>query len=125
MATRRLKLAQKGLINPILIKKKENLLYLTGRSFMHGYLLVKPMNTDKKRMNTDIKFLGDGLEKMEGMKSDFLKNVGKYVSPRETLEVFSDFTYGEVKYIKSKFSAKGGSASGGKNPKLKLKVVIK
>ena len=99
--------------NPILIKKKENLLYLLGRSFMHGYLLVKPINTDRKRINTDVVFLGDGLEKVEGIKSDFLKNVGKYIGRGQTLEVFADFNYGEVKYIKFK------------NPKLKVKVVIK
>ena len=58
-------------------------------------------------------FLGDGLERIEGLKSDFLKNVGTYIKPKETLEVFGEFTYAEVKYIKFK------------NPKLKVKVVIK
>jgi Xaa-Pro aminopeptidase len=99
----RIKKLQASLERPILIKKKENLLYLTGRSFITGYLLVKPMNTDRgRRINTDVVFLGDGLERIDGVKSDFLKNVGKYIKPRQALEVFGEFTYAEVKYIRSK-----------------------
>ncbi len=109
---RLIKLAE-ALRNPLLIKKKENLLYLTGRSFLAGYLLVKPTAADRKRTKTDVVFLGDGLEKIEGVHSDFFKNVGMYVPKNQTLEVFGEFTYAEVKYIKHK------------NPKLKLKVVIK
>ena len=103
MHSQRLKKLQASLKDPILIKKKENLLYLLGRSFMHGYLLVKPVirtNTDRERTKTEVVFLGDGLEKVEGIKTDFLKNVGKYIGKRETLEAFSEFTYGEIKYIK-------------------------
>lgn len=103
MEQKRLKKLQTSLERPILIKKKENLLYLTGRSFITGYLLVKPMNTDRgRRINTDVVFLGDGLERIDGVKSDFLKNVGKYIKPRQALEVFGEFTYAEVKYIRSK-----------------------
>ena len=123
----RIRKLQKSLINPILIKKKENLLYLTGRSFMHGYLLVKPLPASpyakgrgtavapsfSKEGAGGVIFLGDGLERIDGIKSDFLKNVGKYISRKETLEVFGEFTYAEVKYIKFK------------NPRLKLKVTIK
>jgi len=139
----RIKKLQLSLQNPILVKKKENLLYLTGRSFMQGYLLVKPLPAsplEKGRRTADasqnrglpaealakagaplfskegvggVIFLGDGLEKIEGVHSDFLKNVGKYIKPKETLEVFGEFTYAEVKYIKHK------------NPKLKLRVVVK
>ena len=79
---------------------------------MHGYLLVKPINTDRKRINpsttegtgrsTDVVFLGDGLEKIDGVHSDILKNVGMYIGKKEILEVFSEFTYGEVAYIKKK-----------------------
>ncbi len=109
----RLKNLQAQIKSPVLIKKKENLIYLTGRSFLNGYLLVKPINTDKKQMNTDVVFLGDGLEKIDGVRSDFLKNVGKYISKKEILEVFGEFTYAEVKYIKFK------------NPGLKIKISIK
>jgi Xaa-Pro aminopeptidase len=84
---------------------------------MHGYLLVKPSPRPsprgRGRTAADVVFLGDGLEKVEGVKTDFLKNVGKYISHKETLEVFSEFTYAEVYYIKKK------------NPKLKVKVTLK
>jgi Xaa-Pro aminopeptidase len=116
MNTDRIQKLQFTLKNPILIKKKENLLYLLGRSFMHGYLLIKPQtrtNTYRKHINTDVVFFGDGLEKVEGVKTDFLKNVGKYIGTSETLEVFSEFTYGEVKYIRAK------------NPKIKIRIKIK
>ena len=56
MFSARLKKLQASLGHPLLIKKKENLLYLTGRSFLNGYLLVKPkrINTDQgRRINTD------------------------------------------------------------------------
>jgi len=114
MESLRLEALAKSLKHPLLIKKKENLLYLMGQGFMHGYLLIKPMNTNGgKRINTDVVFLGDGLERIDGVKSDFLKNVGKYVGKKETLEVFGDFTYAEVKYIRSK------------NPDLRLKITVK
>src|SRR5581483_2953918 len=105
MDKNRLSRLQRSIKNPILIKKKENLRYLLGRSFLNAYLLVK---------KNDVVFLGDGLEKVEGIKKvDFLKNVGKYIGRKETLEIFSEFTFGEAKYIKVK------------NPKLKLKISIK
>ncbi len=117
MNLKRVKYLQSVLNNPILIKKKENLLYLLERSFLHGYLLVKPRkhaeSKAEKRGRKSVVFLGDGLERIEGLHSDFLKNVGKYIRRSETLEVFGEFTYAEVKYIKFK------------NPKLRLKVTIK
>ncbi len=113
MHHQRLKKLQSSISNPILIKKKENLFYLTGRSFMHGYLLIKPTYTDRKQRNTDVVFLGDGLEKVDGVKSDFLKNVGSYIGQKEILDIFGEMTYAEVAYIKKK------------NPKLKIKVNIK
>ena len=76
----RLAKLQSTIAEPILIKKKENLLYLTGRCFMHGYLLVKPINAERGgRRNKDVVFLGDGLEKIDGIHSDFLKNVGMFI----------------------------------------------
>lgn len=105
MNTSRIQKLQKSITQPILIKKKESLLYLLGRSFEYGYLLVRP---GKKKPV----FLGDGLEKIEGIHSDILKNVGKYIEAKEKLEVFGEFTYAEVKYIKRK------------NSKLKLVVTI-
>jgi Xaa-Pro aminopeptidase len=112
MFLKRVKELQNSLELPILIKKKENLLYLTGRSFMHGYLLVKPITPHPSTPTPGVVFLGDGLEKIEGVKLDFLKNVGKYIGKKETLEVFGEFTYAEVKYIRSK------------NKDLRLKITV-
>lgn len=104
MESLRIKRLQKSLTSPILIKKKENLYYLLGRFFEFGYVLVKPKGK--------IVFLGDGLEKIEGVHCDVLKHVGKYIEAKEKLEVFGEFTYAEVKYIKRK------------NPKLKVVVTV-
>src|SRR3989344_3089218 len=104
----RIKILQKGLKNPILIKKKENLLYLTGHSFDYRaeeYLLVK---------KNDVVGFGSGLEKITWAKrADRFKNIGKYIPRSQTLELFGEFTYGEVAYIKFK------------NPGLKIKVNVK
>jgi len=102
---------QTNIEKPILIKKKENLFYLLGRAFEYGYLLLKPFS-NKQTQKHSIVFLGDGLEKIEGIHSDILKNVGMYIEPKEQLEVFGEFTYAEVKYIKRK------------NPKLKVVVTV-
>lgn len=101
----RLKKLQAALRRPILIKKPENLAYLLGRKFLNAYLLIK---------KNQVVFLGDGLEKVVGIRhTDLLKNVGKYIKPRETLELFGEFTYNETAYIKLK------------NPKLKFRVSVK
>ena len=92
----RLQKLQQQIKHPVLIKKKENLLYLTGSSFSQaeGLLLVT-----KK----DVVFFGSGLEKIEGVKKiDRLKNIGKYISGTRQLDIGYDFTYGEGEYIKLK-----------------------
>jgi Xaa-Pro aminopeptidase len=103
----RLKILQSGIKNPILIKKKENLFYLTGRSFDYRaeeYLLVKPMTADKKRNITDgIIGFGSGLENMDWIKkSDRLKNIGQYVKGYKELGIEWGFSYGEGEYLKFK-----------------------
>jgi Xaa-Pro aminopeptidase len=92
----RIKKLQGSIKSPILIKKKENLLYLTGCSFDYRsqeYLLVKK--------NAVVGF-GSGLEKMDWAKrTDELKNIGKYVKGKR-LDVEYVFTFGEAKYLKFK-----------------------
>jgi Xaa-Pro aminopeptidase len=93
----RIKKLQGDLEHPILIKKKENLLYLTGRSFMRGYLLVSPRKSAV--------FFGDGLEHPpagKGIKSDRLKNLALYLTKAHRLQLEDEFTFAEFKYIKSK-----------------------
>ena len=105
MNKERVKKLQSQLRHPILIKKPENLQYLLGRTFMHGYLLVK---------KTGVVFFGDGLEKIEGVATtDLFKHVGKYLGSKEVLELFGEFTYNETEYIKFK------------NPKLRFRVLVK
>jgi Xaa-Pro aminopeptidase len=117
MSNLRLKKLQASLENPILIKKKENLFYLTGRSFDYRaeeYLLVKPINTEKKRKNTDLVVgFGSGLESIDWVKkSDRLKNIGTYLKGSKQLSIEWGFSYGEGEYLKFKI----------KNSKLKIKV---
>ncbi len=89
----RIKILQRNLQTPLLIKKKENLLYLTGRSFMQGYLLVKKHG---------VIFFGDGLEKIDGFKTNRLKNIGLYLGKAQSLQLEEEFTFAEYKYLKSK-----------------------
>ncbi|MBI5529975.1 MAG: M24 family metallopeptidase [Candidatus Doudnabacteria bacterium] len=113
MNTSRLKILQAKIQNPILIKKKENLFYLTGRSFdirAEEYLLVSPRrkNADKGRTNTDVVGFGSGLEAMHWIKnSDSLKNIGKYLKKQKRLDLEWGFNYGEGEYIKSKLKDLG------------------
>ncbi len=127
MSFKRLRKLQAQIKNPILIKKKENLFYLTGRSFMSGYLLIKPSSalrasSPKGRRGHAVVFFGDGLELAPGMKSDRLKNIPLYLGKAPNLELEDEFTFKEYEYIKQKISAKGGSAFGGKDPGLKIKI---
>jgi Xaa-Pro aminopeptidase len=101
MNFRRIKSLQSEIKNPILVKKKENLYYLTGRSFDYRaeeYLLVKK--------NVVIAF-GSGLEKIDwAKKADRLKNIGKYLGRAKKLDIEWGFTFGEAEYIKLKVKSK-------------------
>lgn len=96
MHTSRIKKLQGLLTSPILIKKKENLFYLTGRSFdirAEEYLLV----TKKHVVG-----FGSGLEAINWIeKSDQLKNLGKYLQGKN-LDIEYGFTYGEGSYLRAK-----------------------
>ncbi|MCX6797104.1 MAG: M24 family metallopeptidase, partial [Candidatus Doudnabacteria bacterium] len=98
----RIKKLQIFLEHPLLIKKKENLLYLTGRSFMHGYLLVLPLNPKRLALRSSVVFFGDGLEKPPGVHSDILKNVGMYLGRHHVLQLEDQFTFAEYKYLRTK-----------------------
>jgi len=136
MEQRRLKKLQVSLQRPLLIKKKENLLYLTGRSFLAGYLLVKPVKYPhltspyskgrnktvpplKLRGGQGVIFLGDGLEKMEGIHFDFLRNVGMYLGKAKVLQIEDEFTFKEYNYIRTKCSGTPRRAATRKRVKIK------
>ncbi len=102
MASKRIAELQSKIINPILIKKKENLFYLTGRSFNNHaeeFLLITKNN---------LVGFGGGLEKITWVKKvDRLKNIGKYLGNFKKLDIEYGFTYGEGEYIKYKIKALG------------------
>jgi|GEM_PF-808282 len=102
MISSRVKKLQSSLEHPLLIKKKENLLYLTGRLFMHGYLLVNPIHPLRSTLYPNVIFFGDGLEKIEGVKIDRLKNLPLYLGKAKALDLEEEFTFAEYNYIRQK-----------------------
>ncbi|PIR95995.1 MAG: hypothetical protein COT92_03505 [Candidatus Doudnabacteria bacterium CG10_big_fil_rev_8_21_14_0_10_42_18] len=94
MKLNRIKQLQKSISQPLLIKKSENLFYLTGQWFMQGFLLVK---------KNDVIFFGDGLEKVEDIKkTDRLKYIGKYLGRSKKVVPEDIFTFAEVHYLRAK-----------------------
>ncbi len=109
----RIKKLQQEIKEPILIKKKENLYYLTGRSLDYKadeYLLISPLTPALSRQGRgrtpSVVAFGGGLEKIDWVKKvDRLKNIGKYLSGKK-LGIEWGFTYGEGEYIKSKVESR-------------------
>ena len=109
----RIKKLQQEIKEPILIKKKENLYYLTGRSLDYKadeYLLINPLTPTLSRKGrgrvASVVAFGGGLEKIDWVKKvDRLKNIGKYLSGKK-LGIEWGFTYGEGEYIKSKVESR-------------------
>jgi Xaa-Pro aminopeptidase len=103
----------KNFKNPILIKKKENLFYLTGRTTDNRtdeYLLLT------KKMAVAF---GSGLENIAWVKnSDRLKNIGKYLKGYKQLDIEYGFTYGEGEYLKRVTSDK---VTGQRKAQIKIK----
>jgi len=92
----RVKQLQANLDQPLLVSKKENLLYLTGRSFVDGYLLVSPKKAPV--------YFGNGLESFAGMKSDYIYNIAKHIKTG-TLNVEDKLTLKELNYFKKNVKA--------------------
>lgn len=97
MVKTRLEKLQNSLKHPLLIKKKENLLYLTGYSFndlADEYLLVTKGGAVG---------LGSGLERIDWInRTDQIWNIGKYLKGQKRLDVEYKFTYGEGAYLKKR-----------------------
>lgn len=109
----RLNLIKKFLKHPILVKKSENLFYLTGRSLENKaeefLLLLPPPQPSPHRMHSgggsraQAVAFGYGLEKMDWFKkTDRLKNIGKYLKGYKNLDIEYGFTYAEGEYLKQK-----------------------
>ena len=94
-----LKKLQISLKHPLLIKKKENLFYLTGRSFNNSadeYLLV----TKREAVG-----FGSGLEHIGWIKKvDRLKNIGQYLHTSHSIDIEFGETFGDREYFKAKLS---------------------
>lgn len=86
-----LKRIQKNLEKPLLVKKTENIFYLTGQQVIAGFVLV----TSKTGI-----YFGDGLEFIPGMKNDTLNNISKYLKPGTELEFEDNFTIRDLEYLK-------------------------
>lgn len=93
MILERLRKLQKQIQHPVLIKKPENLFYLTGQKLEGGYLLVS-----KKQCI----FFNGGLEKVEGIKQASLKDLSIYLSIYSNIYLEDWFTLAELEYFKSK-----------------------
>jgi Xaa-Pro aminopeptidase len=89
----RLKQLRLRLQQPLLVSKKEHLLYLTGHSFIDGYLLVWPKKTPV--------YFGNGLEAVKGLNSDYISNLDKHIKTGQ-LEVENHLTLKELSYLKKK-----------------------
>jgi Xaa-Pro aminopeptidase len=99
----RIKKLQKLITEPLLVSNQENLQYLTGRFFIDdSFLLV----TKKQAI-----LFGGILEQVSGIKTDHLRNIGKYLRSAKVLEVEGSLRIAESDFIKK--SARG----------VKLKVV--
>lgn len=87
----KLKLLQQILDKPFLVKKNENIFYLTGEKVIHGYLLV----TKKSAV-----FFGDGMETVDSVKNDELKNIVKTLKSDIVLGFEDCLTVRELATIK-------------------------
>lgn len=97
----RLSFLQSSLLQPLLLKNKQDLAYLLGREIMHGFLLVFPAVTGKKK-NPESIFFGDSLEKIPHVTADRLSNVLKYVSTYKILGLDSEINLAEQLFLTQK-----------------------
>ncbi|MDP2933173.1 MAG: M24 family metallopeptidase [bacterium] len=119
----KLRKLQEQIRTPLLISKKENLLYLTGRSFINGWLLVMPAHNSsqpplkirggadragsplKIRGGRGVIFLGDGLEKVEKIHTDKFENVRMYLGGYRTLQLEDSFSFAEANVLKARLGS--------------------
>lgn len=87
----RIKILQKIIQKPLLIKKVENIFYLTGEKVITGFLLVTP----KTAM-----YLGDGLECVPGIKNDNLKGLNTLLRAGTLVEYEDSLTVRDLNLLK-------------------------
>ncbi len=95
MLQHRIDLLATMLTAPLLVTKKEHLIYLTGHSFIDGSLLVYPKSSRKPPI-----FLGFALESPRGLKFGAFHEMAKYVKPFKSLGIESFTSVKEFEHIK-------------------------
>ncbi len=79
MAHARITKLQIDLKTPVIITNPQDLLYLTGRFLIDGgFLFIS---------NKDVVLFGGHLEQINGLKTDTLSNLGKYIGRYKTIEI--------------------------------------
>lgn len=98
MAFTRIRKLQKNIKNPVLIKNPQDLFYLIGLHFFDGgYLFVS---------KNQVVLFGGFLEKTSGIKTDFLRNIGKYLGARKVLELDNNLHLSELEFLKKHLRGK-------------------
>lgn len=98
MAFYRIKKLQKIIKNPVLIKNAQDLFYLTGIHLFDGGFLFVSKN--------QVVLFGGFLEKTFGIKTDFLRNIGKYLGARKILELDDNLHLSELEFLKKHLRGK-------------------
>jgi Xaa-Pro aminopeptidase len=97
----------------VLITNSENLSYLTGRFFIDdSYLLI----TSKKAV-----LFGGLLEQISGIKTDHLRNIGKYLKKGGEVSVEGNMRIAQGDYIKK--VAQGIKLKVSHSPVLKMRLI--
>jgi Xaa-Pro aminopeptidase len=92
MTTFRIKKLQRSIKNPLLVRNPCDLFYLTGHYFSDGGFLF----ISKKH----VVLFGGFLEKIAGIKTDFLRNIGTYLGQAKTLDLDDQINLHEFNFLK-------------------------
>jgi hypothetical protein len=91
MSLQKIKKLQDQLQAPVLIRNSTDLFYLTGHNFSDGgFLFVSKKNAV---------LFGGFLEKVQGVKTDFLKNIQSYIGRSKTLLIDNKINLEELGYL--------------------------
>ncbi len=92
MVNTRLKKLQRSLKTPLLIRNPQDLFYLTGHSLIDGGFLFISQK--------QVVLFGGFLENTPGIKTDFLRNIGKYSGKAKELHVDDHLKIFELNFLK-------------------------
>ena len=92
MASQRIKKLKRNLKNPVLIRNSQDLFYLTGHYLVDGGFLFISKN--------QVVLFGCFLEKIPGLKTDYLRNIGKYLGKQKELHIDDHLKLAELNFLK-------------------------